>query len=113
MVFYESVLDFDERPDLARANGVWDLGSTETAELTKLAETTYRDVNIALANEFARFAGETGIDVYQVIEAANSQPFGRLHRPGISVGGHCIPVYPRGLSRRRPPCAAPGRRPGS
>ena len=110
MVFYESVLDFDERPDLARANGVWDLGSTETAELTKLAETTYRDVNIALANEFARFAGETGIDVYQVIEAANSQPFSHLHRPGISVGGHCIPVYPRlylaGDPRARLPAAA-------
>jgi UDP-N-acetyl-D-glucosamine dehydrogenase len=93
--FYASVLDFDERPDLARPNGVWDLGSTEAAELTKLAETTYRDVNIALANEFARFADAAGIDVYQVIEAANSQPFSHLHRPGISVGGHCIPVYPR------------------
>jgi nucleotide sugar dehydrogenase len=93
--FYESVLDFDERPDLARPNGVWDLGSAEAAELTKLAETTYRDVNIALANEFARFAAATGIDVYQVVEAANSQPFSHLHRPGISVGGHCIPVYPR------------------
>jgi UDP-N-acetyl-D-glucosamine dehydrogenase len=93
--FYRSVLDFDERPDLARPNGVWDLGSAEAAELTKLAETTYRDVNIALANEFACFAGAAGIDVYQVIAAANSQPFSHLHRPGISVGGHCIPVYPR------------------
>ncbi len=93
--FYRSVLDFDERPDLARPNGVWDLGSTEAAELTKLAETTYRDVNIALANEFACFAGAAGIDIYQVIAAANSQPFSHLHRPGISVGGHCIPVYPR------------------
>ena len=93
--FYESVLDFDERPDLARPNGVWDLGSAEAAELTKLAETTYRDVNIALANEFAQFAEATGLDVYQVIEAANSQPFSHIHRPGISVGGHCIPVYPK------------------
>lgn len=94
-VFYQSILDFDECSDLARPNGVWNLGSAETAEFTKLAETTYRDVNIALANEFARFAGATGIDVYQVIEAANSQPYSHLHRPGISVGGHCIPVYPR------------------
>ncbi len=54
--FYSSVLDFDERPDLSRPNGVWDLGSAEAAELTKLVETTYRDINIALANEFARFA---------------------------------------------------------
>ena len=93
-IFYASILDFDERPDLARPNGVWDLGSAEATELTKLAETTYRDVNIALANEFARFAGPAGIDIYQVIEAANSQPFSHVHRPGISVGGHCIPVYP-------------------
>jgi nucleotide sugar dehydrogenase len=93
--FYASVLDFNERPELARANGVWDLGSTEAAELTKLAETTYRDVNIALANEFARFAAAAGLDVYKIIEAANSQPYSHLHRPGISVGGHCIPVYPR------------------
>ncbi|MEU4288863.1 nucleotide sugar dehydrogenase [Kribbella sp. NPDC026596] len=93
--FYEAVLDFDERPDLERGNGVWDLGSAEAAELAKLAETTYRDVNIGLANQFARFAGENGIDVHQVIEASNSQPYSHIHRPGIAVGGHCIPVYPR------------------
>ena len=89
------MLDFDERPDLARANGVWDLGSAEAAELAKLAETTYRDVNIGLANQFARFAATAGIDVYQVIEACNSQPYSHIHQPGIAVGGHCIPVYPR------------------
>lgn len=93
--FYESVLDFDARPDLARANGVWDLGSAEAAEMAKLAETTYRDVNIGLANQFARFADRGGIDIYQVIEASNSQPYSHIHRPGIAVGGHCIPVYPR------------------
>ena len=93
--FYQAVLDFDERQDLPRPNGVWDLGSAEAAEFTKLAETTYRDVNIALANEFARSAAAAGIDMYQVIAAANSQPYSHLHRPGISVGGHCIPVYPR------------------
>jgi nucleotide sugar dehydrogenase len=93
--FYREVLDFDERTDLARANGVWDLGSAEAAEFAKLAETTYRDVNIGLANQFARFAERAGIDVYQVIEASNSQPYSHIHRPGIAVGGHCIPVYPR------------------
>jgi len=93
--FYQAVLEFDERPDLARPNGVWDLGSAEAAELAKLAETTYRDVNIGLANEFATFAGAHGIDVHQVIEASNSQPYSHIHRPGIAVGGHCIPVYPR------------------
>jgi nucleotide sugar dehydrogenase len=93
--FYEDVLEFDERPDLARGNGVWDLGSAEAAEMAKLAETTYRDVNIGLANQFGAFAAKTGIDVYQVIEASNSQPYSHIHRPGIAVGGHCIPVYPR------------------
>ena len=93
--FYESVLDFDERTDLPRANGVWDLGTAEASELAKLAETTYRDVNIGLANQFARFAGQAGIDVQKVIEAANSQPYSHIHQPGIAVGGHCIPVYPR------------------
>ena len=93
--FYQSVLQFDDRPDLPRGNGVWDLGSAEAAELAKLAETTYRDVNIGLANQFATFAAGHGIDVYQVIEASNSQPYSHIHRPGIAVGGHCIPVYPR------------------
>jgi len=93
--FYEGVLDFDDRPDLERANGVWDLGSAEAAELAKMAETTYRDVNIGLANQFARFAADNTIDIYQVIEACNSQPYSHLHRPGIAVGGHCIPIYPR------------------
>jgi nucleotide sugar dehydrogenase len=71
------------------------MGSAEAAELTKLAETTFRDVNIALANEFARFADRVGVDVHKVIDAANSQPFSHIHRPGVAVGGHCIPVYPR------------------
>jgi len=93
--FYQAVLDFDERTDLARPNGVWDLGTAEASEMAKLAETTYRDVNIGLANQFARYAATAGIDIYQVIEAANSQPYSHIHTPGIAVGGHCIPVYPR------------------
>ncbi|MBW3661982.1 MAG: nucleotide sugar dehydrogenase [Actinobacteria bacterium] len=95
VAFYEAVLDLDERPDLDRPNGVWDLGSAEAAELAKLVETTYRDVNIALANEFAVFADRIGVDVYDVIAASNSQPFSHVHQPGVAVGGHCIPVYPR------------------
>src|SRR5699024_1032798 len=93
--FYETTLQFDERPDLKRPNGVWDLGSAEASEMAKLAETTYRDVNIGLANQFGVYAAANGIDVYQVIEACNSHPFSHIHRPGIAVGGHCIPVYPR------------------
>jgi UDP-N-acetyl-D-mannosaminuronic acid dehydrogenase len=86
------------------------MGSAEAAELTKLAETTYRDVNIALANEFARFADRTGIDLDRVIAAANSQPFSHIHRPGVAVGGHCIPVYPRFYLDADPGARLPGRR---
>ena len=93
--FYEQVLDFDERPDLPRPNGVWDMGTAEAAEMAKLAETTYRDVNIGLANQFAVYADKAGFDIEKVIDACNSQPYSHIHRPGIAVGGHCIPVYPR------------------
>jgi nucleotide sugar dehydrogenase len=93
--FYEDVLDFDERPDLGRPNGVWNLGIAEASELAKLAETTYRDVNIGLANQFAVYADQTGINIYSVIEACNSQYFSHIHQPGIAVGGHCIPIYPQ------------------
>ena len=93
--FYSSVLDFDVRADLPRPNGVWNLGSCEASEMAKLAETTYRDVNIGLANQFAKFASSQGIDVFKVIEACNSQPYSHIHQPGIAVGGHCIPIYPQ------------------
>lgn len=93
--FYSAVLDFDDRPDLPRPNGVWNLGNPEASEMAKLAETTYRDVNIGLANQFALFAQQNNIDVYAVIDACNSQPFSHIHKPGIAVGGHCIPIYPR------------------
>ena len=93
--FYDAALQFDDRDGLEQPNGVWDLGTAEAAELAKLAETTYRDINIAFANELAKFSDGCGIDVIKVIDACNSQPFSHIHRPGIAVGGHCIPVYPR------------------
>ena len=95
IAFYEEVLDFDDRPDLTEKNGVWDLGTCEASEMAKLAETTYRDVNIALANQFAIFAEGANIDIAKVIAASNSQPYSHIHQPGIAVGGHCIPIYPR------------------
>ncbi|HXN90125.1 MAG TPA: nucleotide sugar dehydrogenase [Candidatus Sulfotelmatobacter sp.] len=82
--FYRSVLDAE----------VWAVDNAETAEFTKLAETTYRDVNIALANQFALYAARRDVNVGQAFEAANSQPFSHIHRPSLGVGGHCIPVYP-------------------
>ncbi len=90
--FYASVLDAE----------VVAMTSSEAAEFSKLADTTYRDVNIALANEFARAADLHGIDVQEVIAAANSQPYSHIHQPGIGVGGHCIPVYPHLLLARAP-----------
>jgi nucleotide sugar dehydrogenase len=70
------------------------MASTDEAEFVKLMETTYRDVNIALANEFARFADARGLAVVPAIAAANTQPYSHIHSPGVGVGGHCIPVYP-------------------
>jgi UDP-N-acetyl-D-mannosaminuronic acid dehydrogenase len=81
--------------------------NAETAEMTKLAETTYRDVNIAYANELARYASRRGIDVMEVIGAANSQPYSHIHQPGVGVGGHCIPVYPHFLFNDEPELRIP------
>ena len=90
--FYASVLDAE----------VVAMSNAEAAEFAKLAETTYRDVNIALANEFANYAERVGVDIQEVIAAANSQPYSHIHQPGIGVGGHCIPVYPHFLLSRAP-----------
>ena len=97
--FYHAALD-DGTEVRAVANA-------ETAEMTKLAETTYRDVNIALANEYARYAARRGIDVSEVIDAANSQPYSHIHLPGVGVGGHCIPVYPHFLFNTDPELKIP------
>ena len=86
---------------------VWRMAGAEAAELTKLAETTYRDLNIAYANELARVADANGLDVERVIDAANSQPFSHIHRPGVAVGGHCIPVYPRFFLEGAPDATLP------
>ncbi|MBC1457838.1 nucleotide sugar dehydrogenase [Listeria newyorkensis] len=64
------------------------------AELSKLMENTYRDVNIALANELAKISNHLGIDALRVIEMANKHPRVNLHQPGPGVGGHCLAVDP-------------------
>lgn len=84
IAFYQSVLD----------TSIIAMASTDEAEFVKLIETTYRDVNIALASEFACFADTYGLDVSAAIAAANTQPYAHIHTPGVGVGGHCIPVYP-------------------
>ena len=65
-----------------------------TAELVKLAENSYRDVNIAFANELSRVAGRLGVDVWDVVELANRHPRVDILKPGPGVGGHCIAVDP-------------------
>jgi nucleotide sugar dehydrogenase len=99
VAFYREVLE--------KGTEVRAVASAETAEMTKLAETTYRDVNIALANEYARYASQRGIDVTEVIDAANSQPYSHIHAPGVGVGGHCIPVYPHFLFNTDPTLRIP------
>jgi nucleotide sugar dehydrogenase len=71
-----------------------EMSSTEAAEFAKVAESVYRDVNIALVNELAVYGDQMGVDITEVVQASNSQPFSHLHQPGIGVGGHCIPIYP-------------------
>ncbi len=65
-----------------------------TAEMVKLMENTYRDVNIAIANEFSRLAEKFGVDVWEAISLANRHPRVKILRPGPGVGGHCISVDP-------------------
>ncbi|UNX55378.1 nucleotide sugar dehydrogenase [Georgenia sp. TF02-10] len=86
--FYGSVVD-----TVVRTKG------TREAEMAKLLENTYRHINIALVNEMARFCHELGIDLWDVIDAAKTKPFGfQAFYPGPGVGGHCIPIDPNYLS---------------
>ena len=74
---------------------------TREAETAKLLENTYRHINIALVNEMARFCHDLDIDLWDVIAAASTKPFGfQAFRPGPGVGGHCIPIDPNYLSHR-------------
>lgn len=86
--FYESIID-----EVVIVNG------TKEAEMVKLLENTYRHVNIALINELAMLCKMLDIDIWEVVDAAKTKPFGfQSFRPGPGVGGHCIPVDPEYLS---------------
>jgi UDP-N-acetyl-D-glucosamine dehydrogenase len=77
------------------------VGSLAVAELAKLLENTFRHVNIALVNELAMFAHELGIDIWEVVDAASTKPYGFMKfTPGPGVGGHCLPIDPSYLSWR-------------
>jgi UDP-N-acetyl-D-mannosaminuronic acid dehydrogenase len=81
------------------------LTDATTAEMVKLMENTYRDTNIAIANEFARLADRFGIDVWEAIDIANRHPRVNILRPGPGVGGHCISVDPWFLVQAAPDLA--------
>jgi UDP-N-acetyl-D-glucosamine dehydrogenase len=84
LAFYESI-----------CNAVVPVATPEVAEAAKLLENTFRLVNIALVNEFTQLCSVSEINVYEVIEAASTKPYGFMpFRPGVGVGGHCIPVDP-------------------
>jgi UDP-N-acetyl-D-glucosamine dehydrogenase len=79
----------------AAVDQVHPVSSPEAAELTKLLENIFRSVNIALVNELAQLCDRMGIDVWEVVEAAATKPFGFMSfRPGPGLGGHCIPIDP-------------------
>lgn len=78
------------------------LTDSTTAEMCKLIENTYRDVNIALANELAIISEKLGISVWEAIELANKHPRVNIHSPGPGVGGHCIPIDPWFIAEAAP-----------
>ncbi|NLY78048.1 MAG: nucleotide sugar dehydrogenase [Tissierellia bacterium] len=86
-------------------NGEIYLTDATTAEMCKLMENTYRDVNIALANELAKICEENGINAWEVIELCNKHPRVNLHQPGPGVGGHCLAVDPWFIIEKSPELA--------
>ena len=86
--FYDSIID-----------EVIEVSGTREAEMVKLIENTYRQVNIAMVNELAILSNMLDIDIWEVVDAAKTKPFGfQSFRPGPGVGGHCIPIDPKYLS---------------
>ena len=81
------------------------LTEAKTAELSKCMENTFRDVNIALANELAKICAEIGVNALDVIEMANKHPRVNLHSPGPGVGGHCLAIDPYFIYAKAPETA--------
>ena len=81
------------------------LTEAKTAELSKCMENTFRDVNIALANELAKICAEIGVNALDVIEMANKHPRVNLHSPGPGVGGHCLAIDPYFIYAKAPDTA--------
>ena len=83
-------------------NGEVHLTDATTAEMVKVMENTYRDINIAFANELARISDNIGVNVWEAIKLANFHPRVNIHQPGPGVGGHCIAVDPWFLAELQP-----------
>lgn len=81
------------------------LTEAKTAELSKCMENTFRDVNIALANELAKICGELGVNCYDVIRISNKHPRVNIHQPGPGVGGHCLAIDPYFVYAKAPETA--------
>ncbi|WP_407378839.1 nucleotide sugar dehydrogenase, partial [Methanobrevibacter sp.] len=81
------------------------LTEAKTAELSKCMENTFRDVNIALANELAKICAEIGVNALDVIKMANKHPRVNLHSPGPGVGGHCLAIDPYFIYAKAPDTA--------
>ncbi len=79
---------------LVAGKGVICMSSIKAAEAEKVFEGVYRDVNIALANELESYCEKEGLNFHEIVYAANTQPYCHIHKPGVGVGGACIPVYP-------------------
>jgi UDP-N-acetyl-D-mannosaminuronic acid dehydrogenase len=84
--------------------GKFYLTNAITAEFVKLMENTFRDINIALANEFAQIAEESGVNIWEAIELANKHPRVNILKPGPGVGGHCIAIDPWFLTENSTRC---------
>ncbi len=80
-------------------DGNFHLTNLRTAEMVKLMENTFRDINIALANEFSQVAEESGVNIWEAIEIANKHPRVSILKPGPGVGGPCLPIDPWFLAR--------------
>lgn len=89
----------------AFVKGTIHITDATTAELVKVMENTYRDVNIALANELAQIAEKVGVDIWEAIQLANCHPRVNVHFPGPGVGGHCIAVDPWFIVEQAPELA--------
>lgn len=110
MVFNNRIVGGINRESALRAETLYQsfvkgeifLTEAATAEAVKLMENTFRDVNIALANELARISSKLGINVWEAIELANKHPRVNIHQPGPGVGGHCIAVDPWFIVEKSP-----------